>query len=152
MNQDFETPQTDLAQKFWDISELAYDYGSPWTKAQFLADLQNERSFYFLTETPKGLLGYVIFHQVLDEAEIINIAVDPSVKGQKVAMELFEKALATMASQGVKSFFLEVRRTNQAAIGLYRKAGFQEIGIRKNYYHNPREDGIMMQKIVNEVD
>lgn len=152
MSQDFETPQTDLAQKIWDLSELAYDYGSPWTKAQFLADLQNERSFYFLTETPEGLLGYVIFHQVLDEAEIINIAVDPSVKGQKVAMELFEKALATMASQGVKSFFLEVRRTNQAAIGLYRKAGFQEIGIRKNYYHNPREDGIMMQKIVNEVD
>lgn len=68
MSEDFETPQTDLAQKFWDLSELAYDYGSPWTKAQFLADLQNERSFYFLTETPEGLLGYVIFHQVLDEA------------------------------------------------------------------------------------
>lgn len=139
-----EYDKEELAQKLWQVSQAAYDYGSPWNVDQFLADLNNPASHYVLVEKAEKVIGYVVFHQVLDEAEVINIAVLPEFKGKKVAQELLAYGLKEIG-ETVNQVFLEVRETNDSAKGLYLKVGFEEIGRRKAYYHHPKEDGLVMR-------
>lgn len=134
----------ELAQSLWRLSQAAFDYGSPWNVEQFLADIANPRSHYVIVEKAEEIIGYVIFHQVFDEAEVINIAVLPEFKGKKVAQELLEYGLKEIG-ENVQQVFLEVRETNDSAKGLYLKVGFEEIGRRKAYYHHPKEDGLVMR-------
>jgi ribosomal-protein-alanine N-acetyltransferase len=87
-------------------------------------------------------MGYLFVTQVMDTADIGNIAVSPEFRRQGIASLLLDTALNGMDAD----VFLEVRHSNTPAIALYEKYGFQPIGIRKNYYDNPREDAILMQK------
>ncbi|MBP1043285.1 ribosomal protein S18-alanine N-acetyltransferase [Vagococcus sp. BWB3-3] len=139
-----EYGKEELAQRLWQISQASFDYGSPWNVDQFLADINNPVSHYVLVEKVEKVIGYVVFHQVLDEAEVINIAVLPEFKGKKVAQELLEYGLKEIG-ENVQQVFLEVRETNDSAKGLYLKVGFEEIGRRKAYYHHPEEDGLVMR-------
>lgn len=139
-----EYDKDELAKSLWFISEEAFEYGSPWQVSQFLADIDNSNSYYLLIEKEEQLVGYLIFHRVLDEAEVINIAVLPTYKGGSVACELLSQGLREMVALGIRMVFLEVRETNHSAIGLYQKVGFKEIGRRKAYYRQPKEDGLVM--------
>lgn len=139
-----------LAEVLWELSQVAFEFGSPWQVSQFLADIENPNSYYLLMEKAGKLVGYLVFHVVLDEAEVINIAVLPAYKGKNVAQELLRQGLAKMAFLGVRIVFLEVRETNYSAIGLYQKVGFKEIGRRKAYYHQPKEDGLVMSWEVSD--
>lgn len=139
-----------LAELLWELSQVAFEFGSPWQVSQFLADIENPNSYYLLMEKAGKLVGYLVFHVVLDEAEVINIAVLPAYKGKNVAQELLRQGLAKMAFLGVRIVFLEVRETNYSAIGLYQKVGFKEIGRRKAYYHQPKEDGLVMSWEVSD--
>ena len=85
------------------------------------------------------LCGFAISRAVLDEAELLTIAVGKSQQGQGVGWLLLDNHLAGLNRAGVKSVFLEVADDNFAALKLYRRAGFTEIGVRKGYY--PRRDG-----------
>lgn len=133
-----------LAERLWELSQEAFDYGSPWQVAQFLADIENPSSYYLLVEKESKIVAYLIFHLVLDEAEVINIATIPAYKGKNAAQELLSQGLSKMAFLGIRIVFLDVRETNYPAIGLYLKVGFKEIGRRKAYYHQPKEDGLVM--------
>ncbi len=140
--------EVELAQTLWDVSRAAFDYGSPWNVDQFLADIANPRSHYVIVEQAAKIIGYVVFHQVLDEAEVINIAVLPEFKGKKIAQILLEHGLSEIG-ESVQQVFLEVRETNESARGLYLKVGFEEIGRRKAYYRHPKEDGLVMRRQTN---
>ncbi|MFC4771242.1 ribosomal protein S18-alanine N-acetyltransferase [Enterococcus hermanniensis] len=130
----------ELAQTFFEISQMAYQYGSPWTVKQFTSDLAQPHSHY-LTEGSE-ICAFLSFQQVCDEIEITNVAsVD---KGQGYGRKLMGQLLQRAESQAVASIFLEVRASNQEARLFYEKFGFQEIGIRKNYYHHPQEHAILM--------
>lgn len=88
------------------------------------------------------LMGYLFITQVMDTADIDNIAVAPACRRQGIASLLLDTALDGMEAE----VFLEVRASNAPAIALYRKYGFAEFGIRKNYYENPREDAVLMKR------
>lgn len=90
--------------------------------------------------------GYVILYYVLDEGEIARIATDPSCRRQGAAGRLFERLEEICREKGIGRLLLEVRRSNQAAAAFYRKWGFAEDGIRKDYYASPREDAVLMSK------
>lgn len=90
------------------------------------------------------LVGYVIFYYVLDEGEIARIAVSPSCRRQGVADNIFHGLLHFCAEKGIERILLDVRQSNDAAIAFYRKCGFKEDGIRKNFYENPKENALLM--------
>lgn len=137
---DFEIAE--LAKALFHLTDKAYPNGSPWHEGQFLSDLKNPLSQYLLL-TKGGLIGYIGFQQVLDEGEISNVVVDPEYQGQGYAWQLFEVFKEKQASQ-VQKVFLEVRASNQVARNLYQKAGFEAVAKRKNYYHDPTEDAVIM--------
>ena len=90
------------------------------------------------------LIGYVIFYYVLDEGEIARIAVSTSHRRQGVADKIFAGLLQFCAEKEIARVLLDVRESNEAAIAFYRKCGFTEDGIRKNFYDNPKENALLM--------
>ena len=120
-------------------------YGhSPWKLEQIEADLEQASSTYFLALDEGQVLGFVAIQETLYEAEVLQIAVKPAFQGQGLAQQL----LAQLPDQ--KEIFLEVRVSNLPAQGLYKKMHFEEIARRKNYYHDPIEDAVIMKRNPNE--
>ena len=117
---------------------------SPWKLEQIEADLEQESTSYFLAVDEGQVLGFVAIQETLYEAEVLQIAVKPAFQGQGLAQQL----LAQLPDQ--KEIFLEVRVSNQPAQGLYKKMHFEEIARRKNYYHDPIEDAVIMKRNPNE--
>ncbi len=81
-----------------------------------------------------GLAGFILSRQVLDEAEILTIAVAPEFRRKGIGSALLGVHLATLAAQGAKALFLEVEAGNQAALALYAQFDFRQIGARNAYY------------------
>lgn len=116
----------------------------PWSENLFRFALDSPNSTILLAEGADGtLLGYAVLYTVLDEGNLDNIAVAPEFRRQGVADALLS-TLTGFAREHLARLFLEVRASNAPALTLYRKYGFAEVGRRKNYYKNPREDAILM--------
>src|SRR5262249_53844871 len=96
--------------------------------------------------TPGGtrLLGFLIFWLVHDELHILNVATHPSHRRRGVAWAVLEAALDRGRQNRCTLATLEVRRSNEAALSLYRAFGFRAVGIRPNYYVDEGEDAIVM--------
>jgi ribosomal-protein-alanine N-acetyltransferase len=92
------------------------------------------------------MLGYAVLMLAVDEAELLDIAIDGRYQRHGWGRKLLEEMMALARRQDMRRMVLEVRASNAAAIGLYRKAGFADIGLRRDYYpaQNGREDAILM--------
>ena len=99
-----------------------------------------------MAEEGGELVGYCGIVTVLDEGDIVKVAVSEKYQRRGVGHRLLEETIEKLREKGVRVFHLEVRKSNQAAVGLYEKLGFVRDGIRKNYYENPVEDAILMSK------
>ncbi len=84
-------------------------------------------------------LGYALFQIVDQEAELLSIGVLPDAQGQGLGRQLLRKTLHICSNLSICKIVLDVATDNDAAIGLYKDAGFKQVGFRKNYYH--KEDG-----------
>lgn len=130
------------------IENSAYPY--PWTPGNFRDSIHAGYEMSVLRE--RGvMLGYVVWMNVLDEAHLLNIALIPVRQGRGMGSWMMRHFMDVVRARGLKKIFLEVRPSNVAAIALYRKFGFQQIGVRRGYYPNSvsdapasREDALMM--------
>lgn len=120
-------------------------FSMPWSKKSFLDSLQREDTLFFVCEEEEEIVGYVGMYISFDEAEITNIAVAPDCRNKGYGRKLLLAAKEELLARSVAELFLEVRVSNEPAIHLYEKMGFEQIGIRKNYYERPREDAIIMK-------
>ncbi len=92
--------------------------------------------------------GFAVFHRVMDEAELRNLAIDPPHQRKGIAHALLEVGIRTLQESGARRLFLEVRASNQAALGLYVSAGFQLLYTRRDYYRDPVEDAVVMACVI----
>jgi ribosomal-protein-alanine N-acetyltransferase len=92
------------------------------------------------------LIGYIVWWQVVDEAEIINLAVSPEQRGQGVGRLLLKCMIDQAWHTGASCIHLDVRESNQPARRLYDQAGFLQTGMRMGYYANDQENAITMLK------
>lgn len=137
-----------LSEILFQIADVSYPNGSPWSKVQWETDLELPHSFYFIEEQGGKVVGFLACHLIVDEIEIMQVAVHPAQQKQGIAQQLLEQLASFAHEKAASSIFLEVRESNQAAKQAYRKSGFEEIGIRKKYYHAPVEDAVLMLKKV----
>lgn len=118
----------------------------PWTLKQFEDAVTAYQST--VIEVQGQVAGFCILQPVLDEANLLLMAIDPAQQGQGLGYQLLEASVVMLKNNPVQ-IFLEVRESNQAAIKLYEKSGFHQIDLRKNYYPNAngsREHAIIMVK------
>ena len=124
---------------------------APWNAAQLAAELERPGGWGAVARgADDTIIGYLCGYTVADEAEILKLAVANSWRRQGVAAQLMTHALAGLAAQGVRRVFLELRVGNQPARKLYEKFGFGQAGIRRDYYRNPAEDALLMEKTVTK--
>ena len=121
-------------------------FSDPWPESVLLHELENELSLWLVTKSGDTVLGYIGSQSVLDEADMMNIAVRESARRQGIARMLIAALCARLTEKGVRSLTLEVRDSNEAAIGLYESLGFLQVGRRPNYYFHPKEDARILRK------
>jgi ribosomal-protein-alanine N-acetyltransferase len=116
-----------------------------WTREQFLLGLERGAFRILGIRRKGGLCAYVAFSLIAGEMEVMNIATHPDHRRRGLGALLLGKALAVCKGEKAEQCFLEVRRSNQAAIDLYRKFGFIHVGDRKNYYPDNNEDALLFR-------
>ena len=121
-------------------------FSDPWSVSAFEYELQNPLSLWLVAAEGDTVAGYVGTQTVIDESDMMNIAVHPDFRRQKIAENLILRLIRMLDERQSKSLTLEVRVSNAAAIALYDKLGFVQVGRRPGYYRNPREDAYILRK------
>lgn len=126
------------------IEEKAYG-PHHWSKESFMGELSNELAKYFSVFSENGdLIAYCGCWQILEEAHITNIAVDPDFRQKHIGEAMLKTIIDECYKNMAKYITLEVRVGNKPAIGLYEKYGFKSLGTRKGYYQDNNEDALIM--------
>ena len=99
----------------------------------------------FISEKGGKRTGFILGKEVLDEGEILNLAVIMRNRGQGEGTALVKSMLNSLAARGVRRIFLEVRESNQGAIAFYKKLGFEQVGRREGYYREPVEAALVLE-------
>lgn len=127
---------------------LAVEHASftvPWSREAFYNELHNNKfAVYIVLEEDNKIIGYSGTWVVIDEAHVTNVAILPEYRGRQLGETMMRKLMSVAREMGAKSMTLEARVTNHVAQSLYRKLGFQNGGIRKNYYSDNQEDALVM--------
>lgn len=121
-------------------------FSDPWSEKSVASELDNGLSLWLVALEGETVAGYVGSQTVLDETDMMNIAVHPDFRRRGIAQALVESLVKQLRQRGSRCLTLEVRASNSPAIALYEKLGFQKIGRRKNYYRDPREDALILRK------
>lgn len=120
-------------------------FTSPWSREAFYNELHNNKfAVYIVLEDDHKIIGYCGAWIVIDEAHVTNVAILPEYRGRKLGETMMKKLMSVAREMGAKSMTLEVRVSNHVAQSLYRKLGFQNGGIRKNYYSDNQENALVM--------
>lgn len=122
-------------------------FSIPWTREMLESQLPDGMHEFLVAEAEDGeVQGYVGMMSVLDEGYISNVAVSPTYRRQGIGDGLIRELMLRAEQRKLAFVTLEVREHNEPAIALYRKHGFQPVGLRKNYYEAPRENAVLMTK------
>jgi ribosomal-protein-alanine N-acetyltransferase len=121
---------------------------APWTEKLFSDGL--DRHLCLVAEKETRIVGFAIVQFIVDEASLLNIAVEPKQQKQGIGRLLLAEIISQSTAKKATTVFLEVRASNQRAIEMYQQAGFNEMGLRKNYYPtaNGKEHALMMALMV----
>ena len=123
-------------------------YPTPWSRSMFASELSKPSSIClgaFDIETDV-LVGYLIISRYVDAWHVMNVAVSPEYRGRGIAAALLERLFELTGHDAARGYTLEVRVSNETAIRLYERLGFQARGVRHGYYTDNREDALIMWK------
>ena len=140
----------DFAESCAHLHAAAFPHG--WSSHEFERLIGAETSFgeAAVESRSRRLLGFVLSRRALDEAEILTVAVDAATRGRGIGGKLLEVHLPRLARHGVKLVFLEVGENNLAALHLYGRLGFVEVGRRQGYYRTAGQpvSAIAMRRVI----
>jgi ribosomal-protein-alanine N-acetyltransferase len=118
-------------------------FTDPWSLNGFNSAIESVNMNLFVCTDGNSIYGYFVLGMACDEGELLTIAVRPGYRGHGIGSIMIEELIRFSEENGIKQLFLEVRVSNDSARALYRKYGFIQAGIRKNFYRLPTEDAII---------
>ena len=121
-------------------------FSSPWTKDGIAEELDNPTSHFLVAIADNKAVGYIGVQEILGEAYITNIGVLQGYRRQGIGKSLLTEASDGAEKRDCEFITLEVRESNAPAIGLYEMLGFENVGMRKNFYRNPTENALLYTK------
>lgn len=141
---EFKFMAEEHVQQIAELEKLCFT--APWSFRSIQGELTNQLALWVVALDGEKLVGYVGSQSVLGEADMLNLAVDPAYRRMGVGAQLVCALVDRLEAMGVYCLTLEVRVSNQPAIRLYHRLGFVQVGCRRNYYSNPREDALILRK------
>ena len=130
-----------------EVMEIENDsFSKPWTETGFFSFLIRNDTLFLVAEENDSICGYCGVVMAADEGDITNVAVAKQCRNQGIGGMLIVELIHRTEEVGVSRLFIEVRASNQPAIHLYQKMGFEQNGKRKNYYESPVEDALLMMR------
>ena len=133
-----------------EIENLSFP--NPWHEMTFKGEIHNEpisSAFVIFHRLQKKVIGYIIFWHIKEQVQISNIAIHPDFRRMGIAEAVLKQVLSQIQMEGSKFVTLEVRPSNLGARSLYHKLGFEVLGLREDYYHDPSEPALVMCKQLN---
>ena len=121
-------------------------FSDPWSEKSVASELENKLALWLVALDEDAVAGYIGSQTVIDETDMMNVAVHPDYRRRGIAEALVNALVDALKIRESHSLTLEVRASNAPAIALYEKLDFQKTGLRKNYYRNPREDALILRK------
>jgi ribosomal-protein-alanine N-acetyltransferase len=116
-------------------------FTSPWQEDTFASLLDRPGvELLVLEDEAEGIVGYAVLWCVVDQGELANVAVVPGRRGKGLGRWLVGRVLDVARERGLTRVYLEVRASNERAARIYEDYGFREVGVRRAYYDQPRED------------
>ncbi len=126
-------------------------FTSPWKAETFQRLMGRPGAELLVLELPdEAVAGYAVLWCIEDQGELANIGIDAARRGRGLGNLLLDRVIALAVERGVKSLYLEVRESNRTARHMYAERGFEEIGVRRNYYDHPREDARVLLKRLDD--
>lgn len=120
-------------------------FPDPWSRESYRQEMEENRlAYYLIALDGKRAVGYAGLWMIVDEGHITNVAVIPEERGRHIASDLLERLIRETSRLGTCAYTLEVRKSNEAAIGLYERFGFSVEGMRPKYYESDGEDALIM--------
>ena len=121
-------------------------FSDPWSERSVASELENKLAYWLVALEGETVAGYIGSQTVMEETDMMNVAVHPDFRRKGIAEALVDGLVAALKEKGSRCLTLEVRASNEPAIRLYEKLGFAQIGRRPKYYRNPREDALILRK------
>ena len=119
-------------------------FSTPWSENALREELENSYARFLVAVCDGEVSGYIGAHNILGEVYITNVAVSQKHRRKGMGEKLINSLISLCESENAEFITLEVRESNKPAINLYKKMNFKDVGKRKNFYENPREDAILM--------
>ena len=123
-------------------------FSLPWSEESLKESLDSQYSHFYVFLEGDTVVGYMGLYAVAGEGSVTNVATHPDHRKKGIGYALVQNALRVAQSLALESVTLEVRESNLPAQGLYEKCGFKPVGIRKNFYDMPKEDAVLMSRIL----
>lgn len=121
-------------------------FSAPWSEKSLMSELDNPLSVWLVAREGEALAGYIGAQAVIDEADMMNLAVAPQYRQRGIGTALVRSLIGALRERGVRMLALEVRASNEAAFRVYAALGFAQVGRRRNYYEKPKEDALILRK------
>ena len=121
-------------------------FSLPWSEEALLESMLQNYSYFVVAQAGEDIAGYGAIYVVAGEGEIINIAVKSDCRRNGIGEAIVKALLVESEKRQAESVILEVRQSNESAISLYERCGFEKQGIRKNFYEKPVENAVIMWK------
>ena len=118
-------------------------FSEPWSEKSLLEEIDNPAACFLVAVRENEVLGYGGMHTVLGESYVDNIAVFPAHRGKGIGRALTAALIGRAQADGGAFITLEVRASNRPAVSLYTSLGFEQAGVRRNFYTAPREDALI---------
>ncbi|ETP73105.1 ribosomal-protein-alanine acetyltransferase [Lachnospiraceae bacterium JC7] len=115
-----------------------------WSSRDFESAVNSSYDYPFVIHEDSHVTGYSVLRVLAPEAEVEDICVSSDMRKQGIGECLLNHMISIARENGAENIYLEVRSKNEAAIGLYRKTGFQDSYVRKAYYRDPVDDAVIM--------
>lgn len=123
-------------------------FADPWSEKSIASELNNPLALWLVAVEEEEVVGYIGSQTVPDESDMMNVAIHPDHRRRGIAEALVTALCDALKERGSVSLTLEVRSSNEPAKALYEKLGFGLAGRRPNYYRNPKEDALILRKML----
>jgi len=119
-------------------------FSDPWSEEDFHNSFTAQNNGYLVAEVTGRIVGYCGYWGIVGEGYIYNVAVKKEFRKHQIGYLMLKEMIKQASDRGITAFTLEVRCSNEAAIRLYERLGFERAGLRKDFYSKPKEDAVIM--------